>query len=314
MRPTRRNVLRSIAAGTAAVAVGTGVAVADDDETADGDAKVRVAHASPDAPNVDVFVGENKVLADVPFTAVSGYLELPAGTYEVTIAAASDAEAPDEAETVAFRGEVTLEGDDYTVAAIGELTPDVSTESFRPAIFEDTLGVLDEETGRVRIVHASPDAPAVDVRVVDDDGDTVLTLADDIEFGEASANVEAPAGTYSVAVFPAGADETLDSAVYGPVDVEVRAGEVLTVFAEGFLTADPEFQPVLAYEDAAPFGGGPGGDGEAEGDEEEEDEEDEADDDDEDEDEEGEDDAEEADDAGRGKPADAGRGYGRGDD
>ena len=258
MEPTRRHVLRSIGAGTAVLAVGSGVAAAQDDEESDGDAKVRVAHASPDAPNVDVFVDDEKVLEDVEYTDVSGYLELPAGTYEVTIAAASDAEEPDDAETVVFQEDVTLEGEDYTVAAIGELDPEVSDEEFRVAIYEDSLGVLDDDTGRVRIVHASPDAPAVDVRVVDDDGNTVLTLADGIEFGEASENVEAAAGTYSVAVFPAGADEDSDEAAFGPVDVEVRDGEVLTVFAMGFLTDEPEFELVTAYEEAAPFGDGEG--------------------------------------------------------
>jgi hypothetical protein len=239
--------------------VGSGVVAAEEHEE-DGDAKVRVAHASPDAPNVDVFIDDEKVLADVPYTAVSGYLELPADTYEVTVAAASDAEEPDDAETVVYQDDVTLESEDYTVAATGELEPDVSDEEFGVAIYEDRLGVLDDDTGRVRIVHASPDAPAVDVRVVDDDGATVLTLADDIEFGEAGENVEPEAGTYSVAVFPAGADEDLHEAVFGPTDVEVRDGEVLTVFAMGFITEDeePEFELVLAYEEAAPFGDGGG--------------------------------------------------------
>ncbi len=258
MNPTRRGVLRSLGAGTAVLVVGSGVAAAEDD--ADGDAKVRVAHASPDAPNVDVFIDDEKVLADVPYTTVSGYLELPADTYEVTVAAASDAEDPDDADTVVFQDDVTFEDEDYTVAAIGELDPEVSDEEFRVAIYEDRLGVLDDDTGRVRVVHASPDAPAVDVRVVDDDGETVLTLAEDIEFGEAAEFVEAEAGTYSVAVFPAGADDDLDEAVFGPTDVEVRDGEVLTVFAMGFITEDeaPEFELVTAYEEAAPFGRGDG--------------------------------------------------------
>ncbi|MFC6757745.1 DUF4397 domain-containing protein [Halomicroarcula sp. GCM10025894] len=158
MEPTRRGVLRGIGAGTAVLVVGSGTAAAQDDE-GDGDAKVRVAHASPDAPNVDVFVDDEKVLEDVPYTTVSGYLELPADAYEVTIAAASDAEEPDDAETVVFQEDVTFEGEDYTVAAIGELEPDVSDEEFRVAVYEDSLGVLDEDTGRVRIVHASPDGP-----------------------------------------------------------------------------------------------------------------------------------------------------------
>jgi hypothetical protein len=252
MNPNRRSVLKGIAGGTALLVGATGTGVAGEE------ANVRVAHASPDAPNVDVFVDGDKVLADVPFTTVSGYLELPADEYTVAIAAASDATSPDEAETVVFEGEIELDAEEYTIAAIGEVAEllggdSVSGEAFRPDIFTDKLGRLNDGDGRVRVYHASPDAPAVDVRVVDDDGDTVLSLASDIEFGEAGPNNEVPAGNYDVAVFPAGGDEP----VFGPAEVEVRDGEVLTVFAEGFLTSDPEFQPVLAYEEAAPFGRGP---------------------------------------------------------
>lgn len=107
------------------------------------------------------------------------------------------------------------------------------------------------------MIHAVPDAPAVDVAVVDNDGHPAVYLAQNLEFGEAGPNVEVAAGTYPVAVFPAGST----NAVFGPVDVEVRDGEVLTAFAEGELSPEgdePGFRPVLAYEEAAPFGNGRG--------------------------------------------------------
>jgi hypothetical protein len=69
--------------------------------------------------------------------------------------------------------------------------------------------------------------------------------------------VEVGAGTYPVAVYPAGSSDP----VFGPVHVEVRAGEVLTAFAEGELDHEgdePGVAPVLAYEEAAPFGRGRG--------------------------------------------------------
>ena len=42
-------------------------------------ARVRVAHFSPDAPNVDIYVNDDRVLSDVPYKTVSDYLELPPG-------------------------------------------------------------------------------------------------------------------------------------------------------------------------------------------------------------------------------------------
>src|SRR5690606_27820043 len=44
-------------------------------------ARVRVVHASPDAPTVDVWVNDALTLENVPFKAVSDYLSVPGGTY-----------------------------------------------------------------------------------------------------------------------------------------------------------------------------------------------------------------------------------------
>ncbi len=43
-------------------------------------ARVRIMHASPNAPAVDVYVNGQRVLSGVPFFAVSDYLSLPAST------------------------------------------------------------------------------------------------------------------------------------------------------------------------------------------------------------------------------------------
>ena len=80
---------------------------------AQDEAFVRVVHASPDAPNVDVWVDGETVLTDVPFTAVSDYLTLPAGTYNVQVTATGSTDPVIDAD-------LTLEaGTSYTVAATG---------------------------------------------------------------------------------------------------------------------------------------------------------------------------------------------------
>ena len=59
-----------------------GTACSDDDTTEPTPvtANVRVVHASPDAPNVDVLVDNVVVLTNVPYEAASAYLAVPAGT------------------------------------------------------------------------------------------------------------------------------------------------------------------------------------------------------------------------------------------
>jgi hypothetical protein len=218
----------------------------DTDAGMGGSANVRVAHFSPDAPNVDVYVNDSETLSDVPFRAISDYMELPAGTHVVTITAAGDAD------TVAFEGEVTVAADtDYTIAAIGELSSEDS--EFRPLILEDDNSEVGSDMARVRLVHASPDAPAVDVTAAG--GDTVLF--DGVPFGE-SGYVEVPAGTYTLGV--RGDTDSNDGDVVAEYTVELTGGTVYTGFAGGYLTpgdedAEAPFDLTFAVDSGAGGGG-----------------------------------------------------------
>ena len=93
------------------------------------DAMVRVIHASPDAPNVDVWVDGTIVLSDVPFTAVSDYLAVPAGEHNVQVTATGSTDPVIDAD-------LTLKaGIAYSVAAIGpvaEISATVLTDDRAP--------------------------------------------------------------------------------------------------------------------------------------------------------------------------------------
>src|SRR5688572_8973907 len=77
---------RGLVAGlaVAALAMIPGAAVAQDDT---GTALVRILHASPDAPAVDVYADGTAVLTEVPFGVISDYLEVPAGDHEIAVVA-----------------------------------------------------------------------------------------------------------------------------------------------------------------------------------------------------------------------------------
>lgn len=235
----RRTVLRSVG-GVAVVGALAGCLNgseddADDngdtdvDEEADGseepelDANLRVAHLSPDAPNVDVYVDGDAVLEDVPYRAVSDYLEIPAGEYAVMITAAGDME------TVVFDEELEVPAGEFTVAAVGELADE--NQPFAVEVYEDDVSDPGDNA-RVRLVHAAPDAPNVDVTV---DGEP---LFEDVPFGAAGA-VEVPADSYELEVRPATDDN--DGDVVATFDLEPAAGVVYTGFAVGYL--DPEAAP-----------------------------------------------------------------------
>ncbi len=182
------------------------------------DAMLRVAHLSPDAPNVDVAVDGSTVLEDVPFQTVSDYLAVAVGDHQVTVTPTGGGEA-------VFDETVTLSEGLQTAAAIGEVGGE--SQAFSVALFteDDTLPASGETS--VRAVHAIPDGPAVDVTA----GDAVI--ADDIAFGEAGEYVAAPSDTSEVELRPE--SEENDADPVGTFDVDLTDGAVQTVFATGYL-------------------------------------------------------------------------------
>ncbi len=230
MPVSRRTALRTIgAAGGLAAASGTVHAVGEyeDDERKTPKEKdvpddvptlgaaVRVAHFSPDAPAVDVLIDGEQVLAEFAYGEVSPYLEVAPGTYTVTITAAGDPG------TVVFDDQVTFESAFYTVAAIGEL----GAETFRPEILVDAGSAL------VRLFHAAPDAPAVDVLA---DGEPIFQ---NVAFEESTDYLAVPAGSYTLAVTPAGDPET----VVDSFEVDLDLATAYTANAIGYLEPPAEF-------------------------------------------------------------------------
>lgn len=190
----------------------------DDDDGVDlvEEAEVMVVHASPDAPGVDLLVNDVKVNnSPLTFPNNTGYLELPAGTQNIKVNAAGTT-------TTVINADLNLERDkDYTVFAINTL------DNIEALVLEDDLSDPASGMSHVRFVHLSPDAPAVDIAV---QGGPVLFS--NRAFKSATPFTPVSAGTYTLEVRPAGST----TAVLTIPNVELRSGDIYTVFARGFLS------------------------------------------------------------------------------
>lgn len=181
---------------------------------ADGDARVRVVHASPDAPNVDVWVNGAVAISDLAFKEATDYMPLAPGEYQIQVTPAGGTAAD-----AVIDATVTLEAStDYTVAAIGEVV------NIQPLVLVDDNSAPAAGKSHVRVVHASPDAPAVDVAVANGP-----VLIENLAFGVAADYLPVDAATYDLQVRPTGADTSaLD--IFGFM---AEAGTTYTVFAVG---------------------------------------------------------------------------------
>lgn len=217
---SRRTVLKTLGlAGSAALVGGsaTGSVVADEQH-----AYVRVAHASPDAPAVDVFVDGNAVLEGVEFGTVGGYLELDPGEYTFEVAPAGEGRAAAVIQASASVSAATF----YTVAAVGTL------EQIEAAVFKDNVS-------RLRAVHFAPDAPAVDVAVQDGP-----VLFEGVEFGQVTDYVSVNPGTYDLEVRVSETGEV--AARFG--DIRVGPGTTYSAFALGTVSGEDDVPFTLQLE------------------------------------------------------------------
>lgn len=169
------------------------VPLAAQDEAADV-SHIRIAHFSPDAPLVDIFVnGELSDVTGLGFRDVSSWLTLPADTYEVAIVPAGGTLA----EAAFGPVSLPLTADAWiTAAAIGSLEADTLAVAL---ILEDYITPLEADTARVTVFHGIEDAPAVDLRLADG-----TLLVPGIAFGS-FASFDVPASSYDLQVVPAGA-------------------------------------------------------------------------------------------------------------
>src|SRR5688500_777247 len=157
-------------------------------------AGLRVVHASPDAPNVDVLVDGTSALTNVPFRTASAYLDVPVGSRNLRVrGTGTTANVIDANATLA-------DGKFYTVLATGRLA------TITPLVLEDNLTNPAAGNIKLRLVHASPTAGNVDIYVTAPGADianATPTLAN-VAFRTASAYLEVPAGTYRVRITPVG--------------------------------------------------------------------------------------------------------------
>ncbi|UPG64055.1 DUF4397 domain-containing protein [Metabacillus endolithicus] len=77
---------------------------------------VRVFHASPDAPGVDVYVNGNKAITNLVFQETTDYLQLPYGRYTIEVYPTGETTQP------VLREQLSLTRNTYyTVAATGRV-------------------------------------------------------------------------------------------------------------------------------------------------------------------------------------------------
>jgi hypothetical protein len=177
-------------------------------------ANVKVVHASPDAPGVDLLVDNSVAGSNLTFPNNTGYLEVEAGTRNIKVNVAGTSTTVIEADLPISPNLV------YSVFAVDEVA------KLSPLVIVDNLTAPAAGNAHIRFMHLSPDAPAVDITTTD--GTVVFG---NYEFKGYSDFTPLPAGTYDLQVRLAGTD----TVVLSLSGISLMDGSIYTVFAKGFV-------------------------------------------------------------------------------
>ncbi len=191
-------------------------ACSDDDEPTGAERRgtIRVVHASPDAPAVDVLVDNAQVLTNVAYRGASPFLAVEPGSRNIQVRATGTTTTVINADLdVATRG-------DYTVLATGLLA------GIQPLVATDDLSDPTAGNVKVRVIHAAPAAAGVDVYVTAPGAPLATPVLTNVPFRAISAYLEVPAGTYQIRVTPTGTTTVAIDAT-----VTFAAGHVRTIVA-----------------------------------------------------------------------------------
>jgi len=158
-------------------------------------ARVRVVHASSDAPAVDILVDGSVAFQGMKFRDYTNYTPGPAGMRMISINVAGTT-------TTALRLPFTLmDGVAYTFYAFGKL----SNSSLNIIGTGDDLVAPAMDSTKVRVVHGASTAPAVDIFVTAPFAAIPnMPLLSSVPYTMASHYLTVPAGDYQARVAPAG--------------------------------------------------------------------------------------------------------------
>ncbi|MCT4564849.1 MAG: DUF4397 domain-containing protein [Maledivibacter sp.] len=189
---------------------------------------IRLFHASPNAPAVDVYANGNLIAENLAYKDITPYLSVDPGKYNIKIFPAGETTDP------VLDGDLYIpEGTAFNVGVVGEL-PNISLYPIPEPYTAQSFG-----RPCIRFVHLSPNAPAVDITL--SDGRKVFS---NISYKDITDYACVPPGTYTFEVRLAGTDDV----VLTVPNVQLNPNNYYTIYAAGLAGGAPSLEALVVPE------------------------------------------------------------------
>lgn len=187
---------------------------------------IRLLHASPDAPAVDVYLNDELVVENLSYRDFTPYWPVDPGSYTALVYPAGTTM------NSVFSGQLTIP-EEPTILTIAAINP-VSSLDLYP--IEDPVESLPSGQVGVRFVHLSPNAPNVDLVLPNG-----TPLFEDVEYKEVTNYLNLQPGEYAVNVVPTGSNQPV---LYVP-NIQLRPDRFYSIYAVGLVGEEPNLQVLI---------------------------------------------------------------------
>lgn len=189
---------------------------------------IRVFHASPNAPAVDVYANGKLIVKNLSYKELSQYISVAPGSYNIMVYTSGQMTNP------VINTNLNIPANTvFNIAVIGTL-PDISLYPIQEPTTAQNFG-----RPCVRFVHLSPNAPAVDIKL--SDGTKVFT---GVGYKGITDYACVPTGTYTFTVSPTGRENI----VLTVPNVKLDPNSYYTLYAVGLVGKSPTLEVMLVPE------------------------------------------------------------------
>lgn len=186
---------------------------------------IRLFHASPDAPAVDIYTNDKLIAKNLSYRNFTPYLNIPSGNTNIRFFIAGRKLNP-LINTNIFIPAKSI----FTIAASG-----MSSEIRLLSLPEPVRTV---QTGKalIRLAHLSPDAPNVDVAL-----SNTGKVFSNVAYKSYTDYIAVEGGTYTINISAANTSKVVLTAP----NINIKSGNIYTIYVVGLTSGKPPLQVLV---------------------------------------------------------------------
>lgn len=189
---------------------------------------IRLLHASPNTPAVDIYANNNLVARNLTFKEFTEYFPVPANSYHIDAFPTGQKSNPVLSTSVSVPAGAIL-----TIAGVGN-APNMSVLPV-----SDRLMPIPPGKTYVKFVHLSPNAQSVDVTMPDG-----TKLFSSVKFKEVTNYRAVDPGQYTLQARTAGTDKV----ILNVPNINLKPDRFYTIYAVGLAGENPTLQMLVALD------------------------------------------------------------------